>query len=250
MLVTILPNGNHYTNWRRYNSMARLESQDNPRIMKALLTGKLLTFSSLAMVTGIPTTTLSRRLKTLIDIGVVSFYEPAASYCLSQWIRNERLGFTTASEIRSDSEASIKPFRIFTIGYEGRTPDALLRVLQSNGVGRLVDVREIANSRKTGFSSGALNDFLKKHGIEYIHLKGLGSPQSDRHRLHMDNDFASFSTKFQKVLGSRKDDLNLLVSLAVEKPTAIMCFELDASRCHRSIIASRVLDLGFEVKDL
>ena len=230
--------------------MARLESQDKPRIVKALLTGKLLTFSSLAMATGIPTTTLSRRLKTLTDMGVVSFYEPAASYCLSQWIRNERLGFTTASEIRSDSDASIKPFRIFTVGYEGRTPDALLRTLQSNGVRRLVDVREIANSRKTGFSSGALNDFLKKHGIEYVHLKGLGSPQSDRQRLRTDNDFASFSARFQKFLGSKKDDLNLLISLAVEKPTAIRCYEFDASKCHRSIIASRTVDLGFEVKNL
>jgi hypothetical protein len=230
--------------------MARLESQDNPRIVRALLTGKLLKFTSLAMVTGIPTTTLSRRLKTLMNMGVVSFYEPAASYCLSQWINSERLGFRTASEIRSENEASIKPFRVFTIGYEGRTPDEFLRILQSNGIKRLADVREIANSRKTGFSSSTLEDFLRKHGIEYVHLKALGSPQSDRQRLRIDNDFASFSSRFRRVLESRKDDLNLLISFAVEKPTAIMCFELDASKCHRSIIASRILDLGFDVKNL
>jgi DNA-binding Lrp family transcriptional regulator len=230
--------------------MARLESQDNPRIIKALLSGKLLTFSSLATATDIPTTTLNRRLKILKDMGVVSFYQPAASYCLSQWISNEKLGFRTASEIRSDSEESFKPFRIFTIGYEGKTPDSFLRILQSNRVKRLVDVREIANSRKAGFSSGTLENFLRKHGIEYIHLKALGSPQSDRRRLRIDNDFASFSARFHRVLDNKKEDLNLLISLAVETPTAVMCFELDSSKCHRSIIVSRILDLGFDVKNI
>ena len=230
--------------------MERLESQDNPRIVKALLTGKLLTFSSLATATGIPTTTLSRRLKTLTDKGVISFYEPAASYCLSQWISNQRLGFKTASEIRSENEASIRPFRIFTIGYEGKTPHEFLRILQQNGIERLADVREIANSRKAGFSSGTLGEFLRKHGIEYVHLKGLGSTQSDRQKLRMDNDFASFSSRFRRILEDRRDDLNLLLSLAVERTTAIMCFELDASRCHRSMIASKILDLGFEVRNL
>jgi DNA-binding Lrp family transcriptional regulator len=230
--------------------VARLESQDNPNIIHALLTGKLLTFSSLAIATGIPTTTLSRRLKMLEDAGVVSFYELAGSYGLSVWLHTEKLGFKTALEILENNEHTSRPFRIYTVGYEGQTPESFLKTLKSNGLERLVDVREIANSRKAGFSSSILGDFLRKHNIEYIHMKGLGSPQNARREFHRDNDFISFSEKYESFLADRRDDLNTLTGLAIEKPTAIMCFERDASTCHRSMIASRIARLGFDVRNL
>lgn len=230
--------------------MARLESQDNPKIVHALLTGKLLTFSSLAAATGIPTTTLTRRLKSLIDAGIVSFYELAGSYGLSVWLQSEKLGFKTVLEILEDNELTRRPFQIYTIGYEGQTPESFVKVLRSNGLKRLVDVREIANSRKAGFSSSTLGSFLRKHEIEYLHMGGLGSPRKAREELHQDNDFVSFSEKYESFLASKKDDLNMLTGLAVEKPTAIMCFEQDASICHRSIIASRIAKLGFDVRNL
>lgn len=250
VLVTSLPNGNHYTMQKQYHNVARLESQDNPKIVHALLTGKLLTFSSLATATDIPTTTLSRRLKALIDAGIVSFYELAGSYGLSMWLRTEKLGFKTALEILEDNRRTVTPFQIYTIGYEGQTPESFIKILQSNGLKRLVDVREIANSRKTGFSSSTLGDSLAKHDIEYLHMKGLGSPRYARRRYHEDNDFVSFSEKYEAFLASKKDDLNILTGLAVEKSTAIMCFEKDAATCHRSIIASRLATLGFNVRNL
>lgn len=230
--------------------MARLESQDNPKIVHALLAGRLLTFSSLATATGIPTTTLDRRLKALMDAGIISYYELAGSYGLSLWLRAENLGFKTALEILKESELPGSPFRIFTIGYEGQTPESFVKALESNSVKRLIDVREIANSRKVGFSAGILGNFLGKRGIEYIHLRGMGSPRDARRKLHLDNDFVSFSEKYELSLASKKEDLNMLIGLAVEKPTAIMCFERDASTCHRSIIASRMAKLGFDVRNL
>lgn len=230
--------------------MARLESRDNPNIVHALLTAKLMTFSALATATGIPTTTLSRRLKTLMDAGIVSFYELAGSYGLSLWLRSERLGFKTALELVESNRPSGESFRIYTIGYEGRTPDSFVNILLSNGLKRLVDVREIANSRKAGFSSTTLGRFLEQHDIEYIHMRELGSPQKMRATYRENNDFVSFSKKYESFLDGKKDDMKTLTGLAVEKPTAIMCFEREASNCHRSIIAARIAKLGFQVKDL
>ena len=230
--------------------MARLESQDNPRIVQALLAGKLLTFSSLAAATGIPTTTLDRRLKSLMEAGIVSYYEFAGSYGLSLWLRTENLGFKTALQIMKDSESTKNPFKIFTIGYEGRTPESFVKILESNGIRRLIDVREIANSRKAGFSASVLSNFLGRYGIEYIHLKSLGSPRDARKKLHSDNDFSSFSKEYESFLNGKKEDLRTLIGLAVERPTAIMCFENDASHCHRSIIASRIISMGFGIQNL
>ncbi len=235
---------------RHVGIVARLESQDNPSIVQALLNAKLMTFSALATATGIPTTTLSRRLKTLMDAGVVSFYELAGSYGLSLWLRSEKLGFKTALELMDGNEASNKPFRIYTIGYEGRTPDSFVNILLSNGLKRLVDVREIANSRKAGFSSSTLGRFLEQHDIEYIHMRELGSPQKIRNDYRETNDFVSFSKKYESFLDGKKGEMKTLTGLAVEKPTAIMCFEKEASSCHRSMIAARIAGLGFQVKDL
>ncbi len=207
-------------------------------------------FSSLATATGIPTTTLDRRLKSLIRAGIVAYYDLAGSYGLSLWLRSEKLEFKTALEILERSRQRQEPFRIYTIGYEEKTRDAFEERLTEQRILRLVDVREIANSRKAGFSASILEGHMKRIGIEYIHLKGLGSPHEARRRLHVDKDFATFSRTYRAHLDSRTDDFNVLIGLAIEKPTAIMCYEKDASRCHRSIIASRMSSLGFEVSNL
>jgi len=230
--------------------MVRLEPQDNSKIIRALLAGRLLTFSSLATATRIPTTTLSRRLSALLEAGVVAFYEPASSYCLSQWLKREKLDFRTASELLSGNEDSGTPLRVFTIGYEGQTPDTFEELLRSNGVKRLVDVRGIANSRKTGFSSTSLKERFSQYGIDYIHLKELGSPKEARMKLRKDNDFESFTARYCSYLEQRRDELNALIELAAEEPTAVMCFERDPSMCHRSIIAAKVQEMGFDVENL
>jgi uncharacterized protein (DUF488 family) len=185
-----------------------------------------------------------------MDAGIVSFYELAGSYGLSLWLRSEKLGFKTALELAEANGPSGESFRICTIGYEGRTPDSFVNVLLTNGLKRLVDVREIANSRKAGFSSSTLGRFLEQHDIEYIHMRGLGSPQKLRATYRENNDFVSFSKKYESFLDGKKDDMKTLTGLAVERPTAIMCFEREASNCHRSIIAARIAKLGFQVKDL
>jgi len=165
-------------------------------------------------------------------------------------LRDDEPGTASISDMISDRKAPESSPRVYTIGYQGQTPEAFLKALKSNRVERLVDVREIARSRKPGFSSGALSEFLSTNGIEYIHMKGLGSPREARRKLRDDNDFAAFSTSFESALEQRRSDLASLIDLALEKPTAIMCFERNPAECHRSIIAAKVQELGFDVMDL
>lgn len=56
---------------------------------------------------------------------------------------------------------------LFTIGYEGRVVDSFVEDLGNAGVEVLVDVRELAQSRKRGFSKTALSALLDEAGIEY-----------------------------------------------------------------------------------
>ena len=142
------------------------------------------------------------------------------------------------------------PDMIFTIGYEGRTPEAFSLDLEANGIKRLIDVRERAFSRKPGFSSGKLSQYLAEVGIEYIHIRSLGSPKAIRDEFKQDDDFDSFAEAYGKHLAQQTESLDLLLESALEKPTAIMCFERDPARCHRSIIASELRERGLSVRNL
>ncbi len=69
---------------------------------------------------------------------------------------------------------------IFTIGYEGATVDGFLATLKAAGVERLIDVRALPLSRRPGFSKSPLAAALKEVGIDYVHLKDLGTPKRGR----------------------------------------------------------------------
>ena len=69
---------------------------------------------------------------------------------------------------------------LFTIGYEGLTPERLHAALKAADVSLLADVRAVANSRKRGFSKGALKAGLVEAGLGYEHFRSLGTPKSGR----------------------------------------------------------------------
>ncbi len=70
--------------------------------------------------------------------------------------------------------------RIFTIGYEGSTVGDFLGALKAAGVERVIDVRALPLSRRPGFSKSPLKAALEEAGIEYVHLKALGTPAEGR----------------------------------------------------------------------
>ena len=70
--------------------------------------------------------------------------------------------------------------RVFTIGYEGSTQAEVVAELAAAGVRRVIDVRAVALSRKPGFSKNVLRAGLAEAGIDYVHLRGLGTPPEGR----------------------------------------------------------------------
>ena len=70
--------------------------------------------------------------------------------------------------------------RIFTIGYEGATQGEFLAALEAAGVKRIIDVRAVPNSRRPGFSKTPLRNALAEAGIDYVHLRALGTPADGR----------------------------------------------------------------------
>src|SRR5207237_10033602 len=73
-----------------------------------------------------------------------------------------------------------KKLRIFTIGYQGATVGEFLAALRQAGIEQVIDVRALPLSRRPGFSKSPLRAALEEAGINYVHLKALGTPADGR----------------------------------------------------------------------
>ena len=69
---------------------------------------------------------------------------------------------------------------LFTIGYEATTMAEFLATLTKAGVERVIDVRALPLSRRPGFSKSPLRAALAEAGIDYVHLRALGTPAEGR----------------------------------------------------------------------
>lgn len=142
------------------------------------------------------------------------------------------------------------PARIFTIGYEGATQAELVAALSQAGVQRVIDVRAVPLSRKPGFSKNVLAAGLKEAGIDYVHLKALGTPPAGREAARkgrMDEMRRVFAAQLETPEAGLQ--AAQMVALAAEKPSALLCFERDPAGCHRTPLREAVLP-DVEVIDL
>lgn len=132
--------------------------------------------------------------------------------------------------------------RIVTIGYEGADQADFLATLDAIGVNVLLDVRELAISRRKGFAKNALREGLASIGVDYRHEPRLGSPKDVRHQLREDGDLSSFFKRFDRYLASQQD---LLKELAedLDGTVALLCFERDHTTCHRRSVAAALHEI-------
>lgn len=141
---------------------------------------------------------------------------------------------------------------LFTIGYEGLEPRRLTDALKDAGVGLLADVRAVANSRKRGFSKGALKAGIEEAGLAYAHLRTLGTPKAGREAARGHDAALMRKIYCEAVLDTADGGLALdaLAAMAEAGPTCLLCFERDPERCHRRVLAERLEARGFTTVDL
>ena len=131
--------------------------------------------------------------------------------------------------------------RIFTIGYEATTMGDFIAALQEAGVERVIDVRALPLSRRPGFSKSPLKAALGEAGIEYVHLKALGTPSEGRSAAR-----AGRQDGLKRIYAGQLDLPEAIVQaeqmreLAAERPSALLCYEREPSACHRSLLLAAV----------
>ena len=142
---------------------------------------------------------------------------------------------------------------VLTIGHSTRTLEEFIGLLQKHAVSRIVDVRTVPRSRHNPqFNKASLPGSLKKAGLSYVHLPGLGGLRhARRDSLNLGWHNASFrgyadymqTPEFEK-------SLEELVQWAKQDRIALMCAEAVPWRCHRSLIADALLVRGIRTEDI
>ncbi|WP_404339287.1 DUF488 family protein [Sphingomonas sp. MMS12-HWE2-04] len=140
--------------------------------------------------------------------------------------------------------------KVFTIGYEATTMAEFIAALQRAGVERVIDVRALPLSRRPGFSKNSLAASLKEEGIDYVHLKQLGTPKRGRDAAKK-GDVAMLRQVYDVQLGLPEAQAQAaqMRALAAEKPSALLCFERDPEHCHRTLLLEAEGE-GADVVDL
>lgn len=141
---------------------------------------------------------------------------------------------------------------IFTIGYEGATLQDFVATLRHSGIQRVLDVREIAQSRRRGFSKNGLAAALAEAGIGYTHLRQLGDPKAGREAARR-GDLVEFKNIFEAHLHlpTTVEALRTAAGICQMEPAVLLCFERDPQLCHRALVAKRLTDLcSFSVRHL
>ena len=114
----------------------------------------------------------------------------------------------------------------------------------------MIDVRALPLSRRPGFSKTPLRGALAEAGIDYVHLRALGTPPAGRE--------AARKGRHEELERIYAGQLELpeaiaqgaqMLDLASEKPSALLCFERDPAGCHRTLLLAAVAP-DAEVVDL
>ena len=141
---------------------------------------------------------------------------------------------------------------LFTIGYEQTSPDLLVDALTGAGATALVDIRAVPVSRRRGFSKRDLAGRVEEAGLQYRHLVALGNPKAGR-----DAGRAGQMAEFQRIYADQlatdaaRAALVELAALAEAEAVCLLCYERDASTCHRAIVAGVLAEQhGVQIRHL
>jgi uncharacterized protein (DUF488 family) len=142
---------------------------------------------------------------------------------------------------------------VMTIGHSTHTLEEFIRLLQAHGATCIVDVRTVPRSRHNPqFNKASLPRSLKKAGLEYVHMPGLGGLRHAKsNSLNAGWHNASFRGYADYMQTPEfTQSLEDLIRLANKDQIVLMCAEAVPWRCHRSLIADALLVHGIRTEDI
>jgi uncharacterized protein (DUF488 family) len=142
------------------------------------------------------------------------------------------------------------PLTIWSVGHSTHTLEGLLAVLAPSGIELVADIRTVPKSRRhPHFHTDQLARSLPAHGLRYVHLARLGgwrAPRPDSpNGAWRNRSFRGYAD--YALTGEFADGLAELRAHAAGARTAMMCSEALWWRCHRRLVADRLVAGGDRV---
>ena len=142
---------------------------------------------------------------------------------------------------------------VFTIGHSTRSTAEMIRLLKAHTIQRVIDVRSLPRSRlNPQFDRTQLSPALRRAGIHYRHLRGLGGLRRAR-RDSANTGWVNVSVRghadYMRTQ-SFTEALDRCIDLATHERVVLMCAEGVPWRCHRALIADALIVRGIEVAEI
>ncbi len=127
--------------------------------------------------------------------------------------------------------------KLYTIGFFQKSAGEFFKILKSNNVIRLIDIRLNNKSQLAGFSNVKhLPYFLKIHHIEYLYRPDF-APSKELLNGYKNKSISwqEYEIEYRKILNQRniieKIDWNIF------NDSVLLCSEPTAKQCHRRLLA-------------
>lgn len=139
--------------------------------------------------------------------------------------------------------------KLWTISYDGRSADDLVKELRENGIQRVVHIGSVAQDLEGSSLEERLAERLRSAGIEFVHIEGVGEPPEFR-GIAADRGREELTAAFNNYLSRRTYEMDRLRRMAEERPTAVLCFLRGDQACKGSVIVQLLQRQGTPIKNL
>ena len=113
--------------------------------------------------------------------------------------------------------------------------DFLARIID-NKINVVIDIRYNPNSRRRGFSKNKLASHLLEKNVKYYHYKDLGTPPLIRKKAIEKKNHMIVINKWKAMIDEKMELLKNLKNHFIDDIICFMCYEKDATHCHRSVV--------------
>lgn len=122
----------------------------------------------------------------------------------------------------------------YTIGYEGRSINDLMSLMQNAGIRSVLDIRfSPVSMYRPELSKRNFQERTKQEGFLYVHMPEWGVPREIRVKAIAAGTRDIIWEWYDNYVVDRFFDRNLHWFLNLEHPVAMMCVESDPTECHR-----------------
>ncbi len=132
-------------------------------------------------------------------------------------------------------------YSVYTIGYEKRSPEELIRIIRDLEIVTVIDVRISAKSRKKGFDQNSLKNALASVNVRYIHMPELGVPKEKRDYLLQARGSEEFLETYLEILGENSAKIGDILRIIQKEKALLLCYERKYSDCHRSALSDLIV---------